>query len=159
MKLRRYQLGIIPCTKTKNPVGITPVTLYRSTPFSLMMRHALQRCDQILVLSAKHGFLGLKDHVTFYDASLSDLTREERIALANLTTRQITERGLLEIPFGQIHSYLPNTYHDFLISIEPRLAAWGWAGGMHRPFATSQTLLKALSDEIKAFAAADSVGR
>ena len=52
-----WDVGIIPCTKSKWSTGLTPLSLYKGAAFSMMMKHSSQRCNNILIFSAKYGFL------------------------------------------------------------------------------------------------------
>lgn len=145
MKPRTYDFGLIPCTSGKRPDGLTPLTLYKGGPFSLMMRHAQQRCGEILIMSAKYGLLGLQDPVRYYDAYLPDLTEAERAALA---WRIKSSEKLLgaSAPGTRILSYLPRAYHEFLAGAKPEIV-----GALKRPYANlpSLSLYAVLSHEIK----------
>lgn len=102
-----YQLGIVPCTKTKHPTASTAQTLYRSGGFSLTMRHAQQRCDRVIIMSAKYGLLQLNDAVRYYDMTIAQMVRSEREALIEKLWHQMPryagERTL---------SYLPKLYYE-----------------------------------------------
>lgn len=150
MSARRYQLALIPCTKAKNPVGITPLTLYRSTPFSLMVRHAQQRCESVLIMSAKYGLLRLNDRIAFYEAYLPALNEQQQTALRDELRYKIREHRILQIPGAQVLSYLPRAYFEFLASTDLTST---WAPSIHRPYKNlpSLTLMKVLSHEIAGF--------
>lgn len=114
----RWDLGIIPCTAGKHADGVTPLTLYKGSVFSLMMRHAQQRCDHILIMSAKYGLLRLDDPVSYYDAYLPELEERQREALAFKIRAQLAE-GIpqtLRKPWSErrILSYLPHAYQALL---------------------------------------------
>lgn len=79
--MQRYDIGLIPCTATKNPHGLTPLTLYKGGPFSLMVNHARQRCKRIVIMSAKYGLLEENAKVQYYDTFIGDLNEDERRAL------------------------------------------------------------------------------
>jgi hypothetical protein len=144
MSARRYDIALIPCTKRKNPIGITPPTLYIGGPFSLMMNHARQRCDRIVIMSAHFGLLAMTDRVHNYEAYLPGLDEAARRMLAlEIVRRQDLLDG------GSICSYLPKAYYDFLVSVtSPELAA-----RIRRPYRNLPmlSLYKVLSNEIKGY--------
>lgn len=129
----RWDLGVIPCTSGKNPDGVTPTTLYKGTLFANMMKHAVQRCDHVLIMSAKFGLLRLDDPVSYYDAYLPDLSPQMRERLKVRVRAQLAE-GIpqtLSKPWDQrrVISYLPKAYHAFLLEASPAVAQ-----RMRRPF-------------------------
>ncbi len=150
MTARCYELGLIPCTKTKNPVGVTALTLYRSSPFSVQLRHAQQRCSRILIMSAKYGLLRLGDRVAFYEAYLPTLTEEQQVALRDELRRKAHEHALTRTPPNQVLCYLPRAYYEFLVGTD---LISNWAQKIHRPYKSlpTLTLTKVLSNEIKGF--------
>lgn len=128
-----YELAILPCTKAKNPQGTTARTLYTGGVFPLMMRHAQQRADKILILSGKYGLIELDHHVSWYEAWLPELDPEARKALA----REVQLQLLFYSPKPPVISYLPRAYHDFFRGVngdgvEPGFTA-DWI--YRRPFA------------------------
>jgi len=142
MSARRYEIGLIPCTKTKSPIGITPPTLYKGGPFSLMMRHAQQRCDRVIIMSAYFGLLKMDDRVHDYEAYLPGLDEAARRALA----LRIVERSDL-LDGASICSYLPKAYYEFLAAvIDPQIVQ-----RIRRPYRNLPmlSLYKVLSNEIK----------
>lgn len=149
-----YDLALIPCSKKKSPVGITPATLYKSAAFSLMLRHAQQRCKQVLIMSARHGLLRLQDRVAPYDAYLPDLTLEQRALLAVEVKAKLLEYEVISIPPDRVLSYLPLAYFEFLASID---IARDWAREIHRPYKSLGLLtgMKVLSDELHKFKTPD----
>lgn len=140
--MKLYELGIVPCTKTKNPTAQTAQTLYRGGPFSLMMRHAVLYCERVIIMSAKHGLLDLNEKVTYYDAYLPNLSRSERDVFVNKLSDQ-----LLKIESFETLSYLPKVYFDACCEALPQVTeTW------HRPFKhlPMHTCWKVLSEEIAA---------
>lgn len=146
MPAHRYDIALIPCTKTKNPVGVTPATLYKGGPFSLMMQHAQQRCDRIVIMSAKFGLLKMDDRVHDYEAYLPALTEGERTKLEYLMRIQ-AER----LDGGSICSYLSKAYYDFLADCVPLETM----ARVRRPYRKLPmlTLYRVLSNEIKGYEA------
>lgn len=117
MKSVRWPLALIPCTARKNPMGLTARTLYSGAGFSLMMRHAQQRCTKILIMSAKYGLLEPDAAVSYYDAFLPELTADQLSKLIELLRWQALG---IEEPF--VLSYLPRSYHLTLATAAPLLA-------------------------------------
>lgn len=145
-----YELGIIPCSKAKNAVGVTPLTLYRTTLFSVMVRHAQQRCGRILIMSAKYGLLRPNDRVAHYDSYLPTLGLQQRERLAGEMLIQWWSLHLGEVDPSQVLCYLPKAYFDFMA----RLVHYQtWAQGLRRPYKSLGVLplIKVLSNEIKGF--------
>lgn len=142
MNPERWDLALIPCTASKHLTGITPITLYKGGPFSLMMRHAQQRADQILIMSAKYGLLGLGDSVSWYDKYLGNLSPQEHARLV------VRLRGQIDPGWsgGRVLSYLPKVYFETLLEANPAVV-----GAFHRPYRKlpSLRLFKVLSNEIK----------
>lgn len=141
----RYSVAILPCTATKNPTGRTPLTLYRGGPFSLMIRHAQQRADVILIMSAKYGLIDVDADVSFYSAYLPDLTPQARARLLVRLRQQIESRyGLLHD--GRVLSYLSKVYYATLTEANQSVAE-----RLRRPYKNLPmlTLYKILSNEIK----------
>lgn len=151
MTAPRYQLALIPCTRRKSPVGVTPLTLYRSSGFVTMVKHAQQRCDRILIMSAKYGILGPEDRVAYYDAYLPTLPQEQRSKLALLIAERVEDLELLQINPKAVLSYLPKAYYEFLQEEVPVLKSW--APQIRRPYKnlSNLALIKVLSNEIKGF--------
>ena len=122
-----YELAIIACTATKNPMGKTAMTLYRGGPFSLNVRHAQMRADKLLIMSAKYGLLRPDDPVEYYDLYLPDLFGFEREELVELVSQQGKALELLKV--GRAISYLPLAYFALLEEALP-----AFAERMDRPF-------------------------
>lgn len=141
----RWHVGLVACSASKRPGGLTPLTLYKGAPFSITMQHACQRCDRVLIMSAKYGLLDLHDPVQYYDTYLGDLDAAERLALQ----RRIYDSSKLHyLPDGvRILSYLPEAYHALLVEALPHLASVR----VRRPYAhiRSLTMMAILSKEIR----------
>ena len=151
MGAHQWELAIIPCTKSKNPQATIARSLYKSSGFTLMMQHAMQRADRILIMSAFYGLLSLEDEVAYYDAYLPDLSEVQRRAL--LTRLRAHTEGLKET---KILSYLPNAYYATLVAARPPLA-----NIIDRPYKSlsMMKLFAVLKAEIIAHERAHSVGR
>jgi len=145
MKGERYDVALIPCTASKHATGRTPLTLYKGGPFSLMIRHAQQRADLILIMSAKYGLIDINADVFFYNAYLPDLTPQARARLIVRLRDQIDKRyGLLHD--GRVLSYLSKAYHGALEEANMSVAS-----RLHRPYKKLPMLplFRILSNEIK----------
>jgi len=107
-----------------------------------MMRHAQQRCDKILIMSAKYGLLEMDSPVSYYDAYLPTLTEAERARLVEQLRCQIVPGWDCS---SRVLSYLPKAYYEFLAEVKPALAS-----KLHRPYRKLPmlTLYKILSNEV-----------
>ena len=141
----RYQIGLIPCTSGKKAGGRTPLTLYKGPGFSTMMKHAQQRCDVIMIMSARYGLLGLNDPVSYYDAYLPDLDDDARSALMERVRCAVLPGWDCRSP---ILSYLPKAYHEFLVQAKPALTR-----KLRRPYSNLGMLHlpTVLSNEVKGY--------
>lgn len=66
-----YALGVIACSAAKLPTAALAQALYTGALFRLSLAVAMQLCQRIRILSAKHGALRLDAHVEPYDVSLA----------------------------------------------------------------------------------------
>lgn len=135
----RWDVGIVACSSSKHPGGMTPLTLYKGAPFSVTMKHACQRCDRVLIMSAKYGLLDLADPVRYYDTYIGNLSPVERALL----WRDI--RYADKLPRGAtVLSYLPEAYQKLLDEALPWLV-------VRRPYAHIRfiTMMAILSKETK----------
>lgn len=137
-----YDIGVIPCTSGKRPEGLTPLTLYKGGPFSLMMRHAQQRCRVILIMSAKYGLLELTDPVSWYEAYLPELSASERGKLLSLLRAQ----ALKKLVGRKVLWYPSRGYWEAMAEACPEVIP-----SVIRPYRKlpSLRLFKVLSNEIK----------
>lgn len=67
---RARRVALIGCSKVKATTTCAAREMYRSALFRAALRWALLHADQVLVLSAKHGVLGLDDVIEPYDETL-----------------------------------------------------------------------------------------
>lgn len=145
----RFDLAIVPCTAKKNPHGRTARSLYAGNMFNIMMKHAQQRADKIVIMSAKYGLIDLDAEVSWYNTYLPDLKKEERAALANNI-----ELALLFYPARpRVLSYLPNAYHEFLRGGKDVGAGLTETWNYRRPYAHLNMfqLMTVLANEIRFF--------
>lgn len=130
----RYQVGLVACTKAKNPTGINPRTLYRGGTFSLIMRHAMQRCDRVMIMSAKYGLLEMDDPISYYDQFILNLSVDQKDDLIGRVGPQLEKlRGL------KVLSYLWIPYYEVLELAKPDIASH-----FKRPYAGLPTMPAAL---------------
>ena len=152
----RWDLGLIPCSATKNPSATTAQTLYRGGPFATMMKHARQRCDKIIIMSARYGLLLPHDPVVWYEAYLPDLDANERRFLAQRIQMQLLFPDRSLWPGARVLSYLPLAYHQFLrgtqgvgeLAVEPGFTAhWRYRRPYHN--LPSLVMISTLVHEIR----------
>ncbi len=141
MKGECWDVGVIPCTLQKYATGMTARTLYRGGIFSIMLRHAAQRCAAVVIMSAKHGLVLPDDPIRYYDTSLPNLDAEQR--------EDLKARIAIASPFhftadARILSYLPSVYHGLLTEAVPYI-------NPRRPYSNLPRLrlLQVLSNEVK----------
>ncbi len=91
------RIFLLSCAKTKKPFRAKARDLYDSVLFRKMCRYAQhQNPDTILVLSAKHGVLGLDDVIDPYDQTLNTMSSAEIAAWAQGVLVQLRERTDIE---------------------------------------------------------------
>jgi hypothetical protein len=116
----QYDVGFISCSGSKNPTGATAITLYRGSVFGTQMRHAQQRCHEVVIVSAKYGLLRPSDPVRWYDQYLGDLSPDGREALKLRIREQA--KGFPVASWVRRLSYLPTAYHTLVLEAIPELA-------------------------------------
>lgn len=141
--MKPYDVALVPCTKSKHVGGLTPLTLYKGGPFSLMMRHAQQRASCVFIVSAKYGLLNPREPVQHYEAYVPTLTPIQRQALVQRMRWQLDAVDAL---WGHVISYLPRAYHEVLSEADADFADACARPYKHLPMLT---LFKVLSVEIK----------
>jgi len=141
-------VGLVACSASKRPNGINPLTLYRGALFATTIHHASQRCDRILIMSAKYGLLDLADPVRYYGVYLGNLGVLERAALIAKIEGEGKMRYLQRD--ARVLSYLPMEYHSLLMQALPQLQ-----GTISRPYAGLPMLrfIRTLSNEVKNYGA------
>jgi len=142
LKPERWDVALIPCTRGKNPVGVSAATLYRGGTFSLIMRHAAQRTDRVLIVSALHGIIPLDFPMRYYDRFLLNLSDAERSKLIETVRPQMEPlRGL------RVLSYLWIPYHQVLFEANAQIAQGFWRPYLGLPTFPA-TLQKTLTREV-----------
>lgn len=119
MTADRWDVGFISCSSSKNPSGQTARTLYRGAIFITQFRHALQRCNEVVIVSAKYGLLRPDDHATWYDQYLGNLSPAEMLRWKAMVASQLK-------PFdpgrwSRRLSYLPIMYQSAVEEACPEL--------------------------------------
>ncbi len=142
----RYELGIISCGKKKNPLATKARSLYTGTLFRLTLLHALQRCDQVVIMSAKYGLLSPDDNVKFYELHIKTLTWKEKQQLENKIQKQFRSYSECKT----VLSYLPKDYQEvFNKAVSQTKVFRPYHLGLHKKTRT-------LSNEIKNYGKAPS---
>lgn len=115
MNTPRYDLGVIACSASKYPVAAAPaVGLYKGAPFSIAFKHAQQRCDRILIMSAKHGLVWPQQVLPWYDLFIGSLTEGQKKELVEKMREVVASLAL-----KTVLSYLPQAYHELFIQAVP----------------------------------------
>ena len=105
--MKRYDVGIIACSRTKRPGADRALTLYRGGPFQLSFRHASKFCRRVLIMSAKYGLIEPDARGSLYDVTIFGLKPIERAALLDLLADQMLPLSDLDVL-----SYLPKVYWE-----------------------------------------------
>jgi len=76
-KKATHVVGIIPCSAAKGQMMAHAEFLYESQNFQAQLECAKSNCDEVLILSAKHGLLSLDEWVEPYDVKMGEGSPEE----------------------------------------------------------------------------------
>lgn len=94
----RKPVYLVGCGKRKRAEVSTAAALYTGDLFRKSFDYAIAQVDgpvlslsHVLILSAKHGVLGMLDHIEPYDVTLSDMTAAERRAWGAGVTHRLAE--------------------------------------------------------------------
>ena len=91
------RIVLIACASRKRPQACKARDLYVSPLFQKNLRYAERLApDQIYVLSAKYGLLGLDDEVRPYELTLNAMPADEVKYWAEQVLRQLAERTDLQ---------------------------------------------------------------
>ena len=107
------------------------------------MRHAHQRADRVLIMSAKYGLIPTDAPISWYEAYVPTLTSQERDELKRILTPQLKQlKGI------RVLSYVSNAYQVLLVEVDLTVAS-----AIHRPYCKLNflTALKVLSNEIASY--------
>ncbi len=105
-------VGFVSCSKTKQTGEHAARDLYVSPLFKFAWGYASSHCDQVFILSAKHGVLRPTDPVSDYDVTLNDLSREERARWAREVITKI--RRVIRVG-DKLHFYCGKLYREDVI--------------------------------------------
>ncbi len=107
MSTKKFRLGLIPCggKKRKELADLRADQLYIGSIFQVIFRHALQNCDEVLIMSARFGLVRVDQRLPYYEAFVKTISIEERRNLIELLQSQ--DPGLWPRP---VCSYLPEAY-------------------------------------------------
>ena len=108
----------------------------------MLMKHASQRCDRILILSGKHGLISPDAKISWYDSWINTLPPDEYLQLTDRVSHQLQA---LSEPVAVL-CYLPKAYYGLL---EDAGIPSTWT--IHRPYASVAftAFKKTFANEIK----------
>lgn len=119
------KIGLISCSKAKKDYFCSAEEMYsESNIFKLSLEYAKKICDEVFVLSAKHGLLNLEDTIHPYDESLVDKSLAERRkwsqeVVSRLKYRTDLERDEFIILAGKKYNeYLLDHFKNYLLPLE-----------------------------------------
>lgn len=113
-----HVVGIIPCSAAKHQQTAQAEFLYESQNFKAQLECAKSNCDEVLILSAKHGLLSLDEWVEPYDVKMGTCSSEE--ITWQEVAHQVRDRFMVwneetyswEMPEGiDFDAWLPKKYH------------------------------------------------
>lgn len=91
------KIGLISCSKAKKDYLCPAEEMYsESNSFRLSLEYAKKICDEVFILSAKHGLLDLEDTIQPYDETLVDKPIAERRKWAEKVISKLKDRTDLE---------------------------------------------------------------
>jgi cytoplasmic iron level regulating protein YaaA (DUF328/UPF0246 family) len=91
------KLVLISCVSKKRPTKSKARDLYISPLFKKNLNYAIKLApDQIFVLSAKYGLVGLDDEIEPYDLTLNAMSANEIKQWANGVLRQLSTKADLQ---------------------------------------------------------------
>lgn len=85
-------IGIVACSKTKSDHAGPALELYTSPLFRLSVRYAIQHCEHVYIVSAKHGLVDLEDVLEPYDVTVRGMAKREREMWAADVARSLFKR-------------------------------------------------------------------
>ncbi len=91
------RIALIACTKRKSPTPGKARDMYTSPLFKLSLRYAaILKADQVFVLSAKHGLLGLDEVIEPYETTLKTMSTTQVRSWGDRVLGQLRERADLQ---------------------------------------------------------------
>lgn len=92
--LRHVRIGLVACTKRKQPYTCTAREMYRpSALFRKAAAHCAREYDKWYVLSAKYGLISPHDIIEPYDKTLKTMSLAERKAWGQTVSAQLRRLG------------------------------------------------------------------
>lgn len=106
------RVALVSCVKTKQKADAPARDLYTSALFRGMRRYAEQNADAWYILSAKHGLLGPREVVAYYEQTLNDMPVADRLAWA-----ERVEQALLKVlqPRAEVIILAGKRYRENLV--------------------------------------------
>jgi len=83
------RIGLVACSATKAPEARPASQLYRGQLHRLALDYARFTCDEVFILSARHGLVHLDDVLEPYDSHLLQLSRGGREAWGERVVDQL----------------------------------------------------------------------
>ncbi|MEK6879670.1 MAG: DUF6884 domain-containing protein [Nanoarchaeota archaeon] len=109
------RVALIPCSKNKIKTGgeVKAVDLYSA---SLLFRKILhfvlkQKYDKIFIISAKYGLLRLNQKIQYYDSSLKNISKIERVKWGDIISSKLNK--ILD-KSDYIDFYIPKIYIKYI---------------------------------------------
>jgi hypothetical protein len=87
------RIALISCGKTKRPEASPAADLYTSPLFRMSLRHAVQTCDDLFILSAKHGLVEPQAVLAPYNFTMADMTAAQRVAWGRAVAKRLGPLG------------------------------------------------------------------
>jgi|SRR3989344_2285289 len=105
-------IALVSCSKRKRQGVHIASQLYSSPLFRFSFEFAYRTCDEVWILSAKHGFVWPNRMLKSYNLSLKEMPRQRQRAWAGnvskATTQQFPKGAVLMLYCGQVY------YRDLL---------------------------------------------
>jgi cytoplasmic iron level regulating protein YaaA (DUF328/UPF0246 family) len=95
--MKKKRIVLISCGSQKLDKKTKAENLYTGTLFKLSLQFAKkQKHDEIFILSAKHGLLGLNDEIEPYDVTLNNMPEKDRKSWADGVLKQLNNKFSLK---------------------------------------------------------------
>ena len=89
------KVAFIPCSKTKAKAPCAASKLYQGAFFRKALRYCLQEYDEVWILSAEYGLVGLGDHLEPYEKTLIGAGKKVLKEWAGMVLGQMEKEGLI----------------------------------------------------------------
>lgn len=87
------KIGLVMCGKQKQEQPCAAKDLYISDRFQSHYKWAKQHCDEVYILSAKHGLVSPQQLLEPYDVNLISLSYEQQILWGQMVAAQLMYSG------------------------------------------------------------------